>query len=466
MRVLIGIANFGTCNRRYLDRVLIEYRRMPFHLDIVVFSNIPKELGPDIEIQVGLPTRNPRSLPFAPRSLFADRIDSYELFIYAEDDTLITDRNVEAFLESAKTLEENEIAGFLRHEVGEDGRTFVSTVHSHFHWDVSSVRTRGGRTYARFTNEHSACFMLTRRQLRRAIDSGGFLVGPHAGRYAMLESAATDPYTQCGLLKLICVSDPRDFIVKHLPNKYVGTMGLEVREFHRQLDRLQEIGSVERYASDLLASETKLPGTPWSKSYYEPPQVELLALIPSGVRTVLSLGCGWGETERVLVDRGARVVGIPLDPVIAASAELRGVETICGNFSEVCSSLRGRVFDCLLLSNMLHLVPEPTNVLAPFSEVLRKGGIIVASGPNHMRLPTLWRRIFGSRGYEHIGDFDRSGLQDTTVRRMRHWFRRSGFVVESVGWLVPGRSARFGELTLGLANPLVASGFVVRGRRR
>lgn len=466
LRILVAIANFGTGNRVYLEQLLNEYRRMPFDVRIVVLSNIQKDLGSDIEVVVGLPSKNPRSLPFAHRQLFADRIDRHDLFIYTEDDTLMTAQNISAFLDANKTLENDEIAGFIRHEVGEDGRTFISTVHSQFHWDVKSVCYRGGRAYARFTNEHSACFILTRQQLRRAIDMGGFVVAPHEGRYAMLETAATDPYTQCGFVKLICISDPDDFIVKHLPNKYVGNMGLEVSEFHRQLERLREIGSKGLSAPELLAAETKLPGTLWSKSYYEPCRRELLALIPSDVRTVLSVGCGWGETERVLVEGGVRVVGLTLDPVIAASAELRGVETICKGFSEARAALEGRSFDCLLLSNVLHLVPDPVGVLAPFAELLSKDGVVVAAVPNHMRLPTLWRRIRGFRGYQHIGHFDRSGLQKTTAGRMRTWFKRSGLVVERIEWLVPQRFEHHRRWTLGLINPLLASALVVRARAR
>jgi len=466
LRILVAIANFGSGNRDFLDRLLDEYRQMRFDLDIVVLSNVPKDLGPNIEVVVGLPTKNPRSLPFAHRPLFADRIHQYDLFIYSEDDTLITERNIEAFLDANATLMDDEIAGFLRQEASEDGRVFISTVHSHFHWDVRSLRSRGGRTYARFTNEHSACFILTRSQLRRAIDSGGFLVPPHEGRYAMLETAATDPYTQCGFVKLLCVSHPQEFIVRHLPNKYIGRMGIEVSEFHRQLERLREIGSDGFAGTELLTAESKLPGMPWSKNYFEPCRRELLATIPAEVQTALSLGCGWGETERVLSERGVQVVGLALDPVIAVSAKLRGVETVCGGFSEARAALRDRRFDCVLALNILHLVPDPVGLLRLFVELMSKDGICVLTVPNFMRLPMLWKRARRLGGYQHIGDFDRSGLQMTTARRLRTWLARSGLRVERVDWLVPQRFERYRALTFGLVDELLASDLVVFARRQ
>src|SRR6266550_1843219 len=111
-KTLVVIACYGSGNDRFLERVIKEYRSMPFDIDIVVCSNIPKDLGPDIEVIVGLPTSNPRSLPFAPRRVLADRIDRYDLFLYSEDDILITEQNLRAFCHATSLLGENEVAGF------------------------------------------------------------------------------------------------------------------------------------------------------------------------------------------------------------------------------------------------------------------------------------------------------------------------------------------------------------------
>ena len=205
MRFLVAIANHGTGNRRYLNQLLFEYREMPIDLSIVVLSNIQKDLGDDVEVQVGVPTPNPRSLPFAHRALFRERIEDYDLFIYSEDDTLVRWQTLKAFLESLEILQDNEIAGFLRTEQAPDGHVYFSTCHSFFRWIPSSVRQRGKYLWAKYSNEHSACFIATKQHIRKAIQSGGFLVEPHEGRYAMLESAATDIYTRCGFERLICI---------------------------------------------------------------------------------------------------------------------------------------------------------------------------------------------------------------------------------------------------------------------
>ncbi len=225
MKILVTIANFGTKNDQYLRRLLDEYASMSHEVHTVVLTNVPKSLGDGVEVVVETPQGDPWTFPFAHKKILADRLGDYDIFIYSEDDTLITERNISAFLEVTKVLAVNEIAGFIRSEKSPDGTTYFSTVHNHFHWDPESIVSRGPYTLAFFTNEHSASYILTREQLKRAIKSGGFLTGPHQEKYDLLVSAATDPYTQCNFKKLICISQIEDFVLPHLPSKYIGKLG-------------------------------------------------------------------------------------------------------------------------------------------------------------------------------------------------------------------------------------------------
>ena len=127
---------------------------------------------------VGLPSNNARSLPFAHKKLFAENLDRYDLFIYSEDDIDITEAHIGAFLHVSKVLKPDEIAGFLRYEMDTAGSLWMSDVHSMFHWKPESVIHRGTLTFAEFTNEHAASYIMTQAQLRRAIASGGFCAPP------------------------------------------------------------------------------------------------------------------------------------------------------------------------------------------------------------------------------------------------------------------------------------------------
>ena len=81
MKLLVVIANYGTGNDQYLSRVLAEYQNMEFDSQIVVTTNLAKKLDGKVEVITGLPAKNPKSLPFAHKRIFAERLEkSYDLF--------------------------------------------------------------------------------------------------------------------------------------------------------------------------------------------------------------------------------------------------------------------------------------------------------------------------------------------------------------------------------------------------
>lgn len=426
-RVLIAIASYGRGNDHYLARLLDEYRAMSFDIDIVVLSNIDKQLGAGVEMRVGLPSKNPWSLPFAHKTLFAERADEYGLFVYSEDDILITEAHLRAFMAVSAELADDELAGFLRIEKGPDGGVSYPDVHSHFHWEPQSFRSRGEHLLARFTNEHAACYVLTRAQLAKAIGSGGFLVEPHEEKYDLLCTAATDPYTQCGFTKLIPISRLEEFTVHHLSNKYVGRMGVDEPEMQRQIAVLKQVPDSKDNAVELLETETRLPHAAFSKDYYEPRGKELMALIPESARTILSIGCGWGATEMALAGNGLHVTAIPLDRVVSATAADSGVEMVHGDIRATRARLEGRKFDCVLFRNVLHLVPHPVEVLSLFGDLLAPGAPVIIQSPNMHSIPELWHRLRGGRLRQQSG-YERTGAHSVSAGKVCRWCKDAGFV--------------------------------------
>lgn len=464
MRILVAIASYGIQNVRFLHRLLTEYRSMPYEVDIVVLSDAPKDLGPNVEVKVGLPTSDPWSLPFGHKRIFADRLNDYDLFIYSEDDTLITEKNIRAYLHMCSVLPEDEVAGFLRFEEGNGGPANYCDVHGWYHWDPRSVRSRSGYVFAFFTNEHAACYLLTRKQLQRAIASGGFLREPSQGKYDLACTAATDPYTQC-FKKMICISHLDDFLIHHLPNKYVGVLGIREPEFRKQVDALLDIGKGTRPNCQLLETETRLPSSKWSKSYYEPCRPEIRDLLPASVKSVLSVGCGWGAAESCLVENGMQVTGIPLDAVISACAEARGLEVAWGDLKTIQEKLNEQRFDCLVFSNVLHLVEDPAAFLSSFASYLVPGGKVISITPNLSRLPVCWKRFRSVEGFSDLGNYERTGVHVTSPRVVQEWFKRIGMRVEKTVDVVPHWLRVVSRLTFGLSNPLLASELItVAGR--
>jgi 2-polyprenyl-3-methyl-5-hydroxy-6-metoxy-1,4-benzoquinol methylase len=469
LKIFVAIASYGTANNKYLHRVISEYQSMSFEVDIAVLSNERQESIPDTEIVVvDLRRKNPWTLPFLHKELLVERLNEYNLFIYSENDTPITERNIKAFLEVSESLPENEIVGFVRYESGPNGSRNYPDIHGHFHWDSRSIRRRGEEIFARLTNEHSGCYILTRQQLRRAIDSGGFLVRPHVGKYDLLETAATDPYTQCGFQKLICVSRLDDFLVHHLPNKYVETnFGIREPEFRRQIKCLLQIEQTKVQPSSFFVSQGRMPSAWYAKNYYEPIRDEIISVLPKEVRKVLSIGCGWGALEGRLVEKGLQVVAVPLDPVIAGAAESKGVEVLDGNLEAVQASLashRGQRFDCLLLVNILHLVRDPVALLRSFRDLLSDNAAILVETPNFLRPPNALKMLLREPGFMSLIDYDRGGTHFASRRMTHRWLKRAGMVLEKTVAIMKPSLRTFSKSLLGLPEPFLADGFVAIAR--
>ncbi|RYH51282.1 MAG: methyltransferase domain-containing protein [Alcaligenaceae bacterium] len=452
-RVLVALASYGNANDHHLEQLIREYQSMSFDLDIVILSNIDKS-AQGIECRVGFPSKDPWSLPFAHKSLFVERADQYDLFIYSEDDILITEAQLRAYMEVTGALADNEIAGFIRMEKNSDGAISYPDMHDEFHWDAGTLRSRAHYVLASFTNEHAACYILTQSQLRKAIDSGGFVVEPHDWKHDLLCSAATDPYIQCGFTKLIPISHFDDFTVHHLSNKYAGKVGVDEAEMRSQVSAMLRLSHDVYPPVSLLDSETRLWRRMFSKDYQERVSEEVISAIPPDAHTVLSVGCGSGAIECALVERGLRVVAVPLDPVVCGSAAAKGVEMVFGDFRTAATALGDRTFDCVLFLNMLHLVPDPIEILSLYRKTMTQKSVMIIQSPNMRSVPEVWRRLRHAHRYRGLGDFDQSGAHIVSVGTVSDWCHRSGLTVNrNIGMihrrakLIEGR-ADFAELLM------------------
>ena len=280
LRLLVVIASYGRKNVPFLRQIIQKYQSMAMEVEIVVLSEAPKDLDAGVKVMVGLPTKNPWSLPFAHKKFFAENVEQYDLFIYSEDDIGITEQNIQSFLQITPALEGDEIAGFIRYEKDTLGNPYLSEAHATAHWKPQSVRRRGTYTIAEFSNEHSGFYIVTQPQLRRALASGEFLRAPYQGRYGLPETAATDIYTCCGFRRVICISALEDFLIRHMSDRYVGQLEVSLRMFQEQIQTLMSIGDGAHPVSALGVAEPKVLQRNFYKSFYEQPSEDILKMFP------------------------------------------------------------------------------------------------------------------------------------------------------------------------------------------
>ena len=176
---------------------------------------------------------------------------------------------------------------------------------------------------------------------------------------------------------------------------------------------------------------------------------------------MLSVGCGSGKTEAHLVERGLRVIAVPLDPVIAAGPAACGVKIADGDLSTAPKRLAGERFDCLLLLDVLHLVPDPVNVLSSFGALLSTRSSAIFSVPNLSQLPAVWGRIRRAPPFQDWGNYDKTGVHFTSLDTILDWCRRAGMRIKSIIPVLPVRARRLGNLAFGLLDGILASEFIV-----
>ena len=215
----------------------------------------------------------------------------------------------------------------------------------------------------------------------------------------------------------------------------------------------------------MLEPETKVFHCEWSKDYYEPCRQDLIALFPASVRSVLSIGCGWGKTEAEFVRKGIEVTAMPLDSVIAACAESRGVRMVYGDFESAMVQLRGRSFDGVLMSGVLHLLRNPGKALQQVGSLLNERGVLVATVPHFRRLPFLRMLLQHPRRYDGWREFQRSGVHPVSRREAKAWFRNVGLSVDRISGTIPERWKTLVASSGGLAAALFSSEYTFVARR-
>jgi 2-polyprenyl-3-methyl-5-hydroxy-6-metoxy-1,4-benzoquinol methylase len=463
LRILVSIANYGYKNAKYLMPLIREYDTMPCEADIVVLSNVPKDLGPNVEVVVGLPTRDPWSLPFGHKKIFAERLEDYDLFIYSEDDTLITWKNVQSFLRLTKVLPTSNISGFLRYEMDSTGKKRFPDFVGPYHWLPETVSKIDDFIFAEFSNVHSACYILLRDQLRRAITSGGYLVGPHQERYDLLCSAATDPYTQCGLKKVICISHISDMLVHHLPNKYVDVWGIDEDDFDRQISVMlsPEYSGIPQ--QELFITTKNIDNIRWDKMYYYPPDRDLLSLMSQKTKSVLSVGCGYPSTEAILVQNNHKVTAIPLDSIVGALSYSKGINIMEPNFEKAFNDLDGTLFDCIILSEVLQHLKDPFDILSRSAKLLAPDGELLISIPN-FSYSKFFRDYFPYPIFKRW-TYSKNLLQMVDKNQLKKWFRYIGIDNIDFHYVVESRRLKKLRPSFGVFNILFANRLLVRGRR-
>ncbi len=271
--ILIAIANYGNSQEKYLKEILKEFNSFKkYNISIILLNtkrlvnlNYPKlkirQKIYDISIKDDLPHQH--------KDYFFKEKNNFDLFLYTENDILIKEINIDSFLDESRNLiGTNFIPGFIGYEKNNLGDIFLDNltpnqggatrhniiyflshllpknifkkIYSKFEKDfiIKKIWKINGKDYFEPQNTHQACYLVTKSQLklnlfpnRKKIKRNMFC-SPKV-------TAASFPYFKhvSGLIKIIPVKRFENFLIHHLPNKYIikFNQGFPLKNFKKLL---------------------------------------------------------------------------------------------------------------------------------------------------------------------------------------------------------------------------------------
>ncbi len=158
------------------------------------------------------------------------------------------------------------------------------------------------------------------------------------------------------------------------------------------------------------------------------------------------------------------MTAIPLDRIIASCIEDKNIRIINGDSVSAREQLAHEQFDCILFSNILHLMTDPTAILCQFVPLLSNDGVLIVTAPNFAQLTMFWHRLLRRRPYRDLGRKD-IGVHLTSYKTLRRWLKQCQIRIYGATPIIPERFRRLERFSSDSIRGLFASDLVIAGRR-
>lgn len=169
---------------------------------------------------------------------------------------------------------------------------------------------------------------------------------------------------------------------------------------------------------------------PRQTTYPAAAREEVADLLPSGLASIMDIGCARGGFGGELRRRGwaGRLIGVEPSAEQAGDARSRGYDQVIEGFfpDDVGDDLQ---VDCVVFNDILEHMLDPWAGVRHSVKHLRPGGWIVASIPSIQYLPALLQVARGKWDYTDEGLLDRTHVRFFTRRTMVKMFEDEGFTV-------------------------------------
>jgi len=173
-------------------------------------------------------------------------------------------------------------------------------------------------------------------------------------------------------------------------------------------------------------------------------------------RHLLDMGCGSGQTLKLLRDLGWYVEGVDFDAAAVKRAKAKGLQVCVGTLE--AQKYPDNYFNVITMSHLIEHVHNPMQLLRECNRILRSGGSLVVVTPNggswgHRLFKDAWLHLDPPR---HLHVFTSLSLRNLAERAGFKKLRISTTIREANGLFMASRSIRLkGKYMWGSPQPRV-----------
>lgn len=176
------------------------------------------------------------------------------------------------------------------------------------------------------------------------------------------------------------------------------------------------------------------------ESYFAGCRADFVEALPDAPEaSILEVGCAHGGTGALALaqNKCQRYVGIEISPEVAGIARTKLTEVLTANIEEVDLPFPEQSFDALVLSEVLEHLIDPWETVSRLSQLVKPGGLVLASSPNISHYSVIGNLVKGSWVLTDRGVMDRTHLRWFTPQLFTELFEQSGFDVFRVEPVTP-----------------------------
>ena len=206
-----------------------------------------------------------------------------------------------------------------------------------------------------------------------------------------------------------------------------------------------------------------------NEKYFSYCRQDLVDLVPVEAKTILEIGCGVGNTGRVLKSiQGREVVGVDIVPEVKEKADKVYDLFVLGNIENMELKYPDGFFDCIIYGDVLEHLIDPWMLLKKHHKLLKPGGCVIASIPNIRYYRVMKDLLFNGRfDYKESGIMDKTHLRFFTLNGIMTLFQNADFELVNINRKIRGSKAMkfFNFIFLGRIKEFLSFQYIIKATK-